>query len=65
LPSYLETEDEKNKFKRNIENELIIKSYKRTFEMIVNDYLFNDKEFSKEDLVKINYYEFIEAYEKN
>ena len=49
----------------NLENELIIKSYKRTLEMIIDDYLFKNKEFSKDDLVKINYYEFIEAYERN
>lgn len=57
--------NEKIDSKLSIENELVMKSYKRTFEMIVKDYLFNDKEFSKDDLVKINYYEFIEAYEKN
>jgi hypothetical protein len=33
--------------------------------MIINDYLFKNKEFSKDDLVKINYYEFVEAYERN
>ena len=49
----------------SIENEIIIKSYKRTLEMIINNYLFKNKEFSKDDLVKINYYEFVEAYEKN
>lgn len=49
----------------SMENEIIIKSYKRTLEMVLNDYLFKNKEFSKDDLVKINYYEFIEAYERN
>lgn len=66
--SNLNSDSEENKkydSNLSLENELIIKSYKRTFEMIVNDYLFNDKEFSKDDLVKINYYEFIEAYERN
>lgn len=58
-------EDKKYDSNLSLENELIIKSYKKTLEMIINDYLFKNKEFSKDDLVKINYYEFIEAYERN
>ena len=66
--SNLNSDNEENKnddSKLSLENELIIKSYKRTLEMIIDDYLFNNKEFSKDDLVKVNYYEFIEAYERN
>lgn len=52
-----------NQFDSNIEEYWIIKSYKRTLEMIINDYLWKNINFSKDDIVKINYYEFIEFFE--
>ena len=63
--SSFKSDSKSNNSELSIENDIIIKSYKRTLEMIINNYLFKNKEFSKDDLVKINYYEFVEAYEKN
>lgn len=64
LPNYLETPAEKETYIANIENKAVLKSYKRALEMILDDYLCKEKDLWKEDLVKINYFEFIEGFEQ-
>lgn len=64
LPGYLETPEEKENFKADTEEILVIKSYKRALEMILDNYLCKEKDLWKDDLVKINYFEFIEEFEQ-
>lgn len=52
-----------DQYSSEIEEFWIIKSYKRALEMIIQNYLWKNKKIIKEDLLAINYYEFIEFYE--
>lgn len=52
-----------NQYSSEIEEFWIIKSYKRALEMIIQNYLWKNKKITKEDILAINYYEFIEFYE--
>lgn len=65
FPNWIKTKEEQEKYISKIENIDIIKSYKKTFEMIMREYLCKPQTITKDDLVKINYYEFIEGYIKN
>ncbi len=62
LPSYI-WEEKKKDYEKLIKDYWIIKSYKRTLDMIIQNYLWKNKKFTKDDIVKINYYEFIELHE--
>lgn len=65
FPNWILSMVEQIEYISKILNIDIIKSYKRAFEMIMEEYLWKPKQLTKDDLVKINYYEFIEWYVKN
>lgn len=52
-----------NQYSSEIEEFWIIKSYKRALEMIIQNYLWKNKKITKEDILAIHFYEFIEFYE--
>lgn len=65
FPNWIKSKEEQDEYISKLKNVDIIKSYKRAFEMIMEEYLWKPKQLTKDDLVKINYYEFIEWYVKN
>lgn len=63
LPEYID-KSQVQEYEKKISDVWIIRSYKRTLEMIIDEYLWKNKQLTKDDLVKINFYEFIEFHEQ-